>query len=718
MEQRRNERAGETGVLRENPPTSGIVRHDSNITHIRKRPSHELNPVLRNFGGLAAEANQCARLPSLREVVVLVACRRGVSESSNSRRTRSNSRRRGEFSCIGFFRLAAEVAEDGTEQTMTRALVIAGLLCGMVAALPLHQVSEDDGDIDLVGSSLSEVRVAPPEGFVDQQWAETGDHRREHADKDEVGYLRTKDTGGDHGYQAFDSFHKKGGDRYGFETHSAFGKVVDAQGGGGHKDDKGGKGEGSEHHDEYQDGNDTASTIRPPTATMATTRTSPLDHEVTSVGSRLAQYFRLTPQTITLPSSSPIRRRVDSYPIKWGRGGLAVRILASYLGKPGLISAGLVPDLRKWKSNESGEIAPQWQIWEQVGHTGLPTSHARNSRLDFSPSPPTPPRVQYGVAPECKGGGNPEIREKTRRPAASSGTISANEDPGAAPTRIEPSSRWWEASSLTTTIYENALLTTTRGIFPLELIWAPEGRTEALQCSSDRMQRRQKREIIEKTRSTPATRTLKSRTKRRNILEIELQQGFRRYGNNDEWDIHKVGVGEIERDAAARLATTDGEEYVRVLHTDTVTDGVEIIERDAAARLATTDGEEYVRVLHTDTVTDGVEIISRSDITCSASTFPQETDWKLQERKIKGEGVGEGGMCQHDLVSNQEWGCGDVVVRTGFDSQRGRSWTLACRTMPLVSGFSGRSPFTPTLAFRRCSIFTSLHPHRLSKPRC
>ncbi|KAJ8880610.1 hypothetical protein PR048_017080 [Dryococelus australis] len=36
MEQRRNERAGETGDLRENPPTSGIVRHDS---HMRKSGS-------------------------------------------------------------------------------------------------------------------------------------------------------------------------------------------------------------------------------------------------------------------------------------------------------------------------------------------------------------------------------------------------------------------------------------------------------------------------------------------------------------------------------------------------------------------------------------------------------------------------------------------------------------------------------------------------------
>ncbi|KAJ8867243.1 hypothetical protein PR048_031042 [Dryococelus australis] len=38
-----------------------------------------------------------------------------------------------------------------------------------------------------------------------------------------------------------------------------------------------------------------------------------------------------------------------------------------------------------------------------------------------------------------------------------------------------------------------------------------------------------------------------------------------------------------------------------------------------------------------------------------------------------------------------------------------RMWEL-CRTMPLVGGFSRGSPISPVLAFRRCSIPTSLHP--------
>ncbi|KAJ8897435.1 hypothetical protein PR048_002781 [Dryococelus australis] len=39
----------------------------------------------------------------------------------------------------------------------------------------------------------------------------------------------------------------------------------------------------------------------------------------------------------------------------------------------------------------------------------------------------------------------------------------------------------------------------------------------------------------------------------------------------------------------------------------------------------------------------------------------------------------------------------------------------SCRTMPLVGGFSRESPIFPALSFRRCSVLTSLHPHRLSR---
>ncbi|KAJ8880608.1 hypothetical protein PR048_017078 [Dryococelus australis] len=45
LEQRRNERARETGDPRENPPTGGIVRHDSHMRKIRELSCRESNPV-------------------------------------------------------------------------------------------------------------------------------------------------------------------------------------------------------------------------------------------------------------------------------------------------------------------------------------------------------------------------------------------------------------------------------------------------------------------------------------------------------------------------------------------------------------------------------------------------------------------------------------------------------------------------------------------------
>ncbi|KAJ8871794.1 hypothetical protein PR048_028134 [Dryococelus australis] len=52
---------------------------------------------------------------------------------------------------------------------------------------------------------------------------------------------------------------------------------------------------------------------------------------------------------------------------------------------------------------------------------------------------------ECGAAPECEGRGKREIPEKTRRPAASSGTIPTCENPGATPLGIEPGSPRWEA---------------------------------------------------------------------------------------------------------------------------------------------------------------------------------------------------------------------------------------------------------------------------------
>ncbi|KAJ8879615.1 hypothetical protein PR048_020223 [Dryococelus australis] len=76
-------------------------------------------------------------------------------------------------------------------------------------------------------------------------------------------------------------------------------------------------------------------------------------------------------------------------------------------------------------------------------------------------------------------------------------------------------------------------------------------------------------------------------------------------------------------------------------------------------------------------------------------------------------------------IGRHDWrGRGGVVVRL-LTSHLGEPGSLpdfhmweSCRRMPLVGVFSRRSPVCPILSFLRCSILISLHPHRLSRPRC
>ncbi|KAJ8882755.1 hypothetical protein PR048_014568 [Dryococelus australis] len=79
MEQRRGERAGETGYPREKPPTSGIVRHDSHMRKYGERlpppPHRESNPNPRPLCTLIflpANAQRSARNPAykLKETAV------------------------------------------------------------------------------------------------------------------------------------------------------------------------------------------------------------------------------------------------------------------------------------------------------------------------------------------------------------------------------------------------------------------------------------------------------------------------------------------------------------------------------------------------------------------------------------------------------------------------------------------------------------------------
>lgn len=102
------------------------------------------------------------------------------------------------------------------------------LLAGVAFSYPV-----EEADSELIESTVREVRALPPPGF-DLQAASTGGHHGSYSgggDHD-VGHLRTKNSKGDDGYQKFDSYHKKDGDAYGYETHSSFGKATGGQTGG------------------------------------------------------------------------------------------------------------------------------------------------------------------------------------------------------------------------------------------------------------------------------------------------------------------------------------------------------------------------------------------------------------------------------------------------------------------------------------------------------
>lgn len=55
----------------------------------------------------------------------------------------------------------------------------------------------------------------------------TGDNYQDDYSSDDgsVGYLKKSQEGGADGYKHFDSFHKKDGDKYGYEKHTSFGEA-------------------------------------------------------------------------------------------------------------------------------------------------------------------------------------------------------------------------------------------------------------------------------------------------------------------------------------------------------------------------------------------------------------------------------------------------------------------------------------------------------------
>ncbi|KAG7204713.1 hypothetical protein KM043_005127 [Ampulex compressa] len=66
----------------------------------------------------------------------------------------------------------------------------------------------------------------------------------------EKGYLKETYSKGDHGYKTFDTFHKRDGDKYGFEKHTAFGKARSGNKGGHHADEDSSSKKSNDHEGE------------------------------------------------------------------------------------------------------------------------------------------------------------------------------------------------------------------------------------------------------------------------------------------------------------------------------------------------------------------------------------------------------------------------------------------------------------------------------------
>lgn len=94
----------------------------------------------------------------------------------------------------------------------------------------------DVNDSAVVGSEVKQ-HVQPFEDLheagTEQRSDDHGNAGKEFDEEDdEKGYYKSKSNKGDKGYKHFDSYHKKGGDKYGHEYHtSTDGKKADGDGG-------------------------------------------------------------------------------------------------------------------------------------------------------------------------------------------------------------------------------------------------------------------------------------------------------------------------------------------------------------------------------------------------------------------------------------------------------------------------------------------------------
>ncbi|KAJ8897650.1 hypothetical protein PR048_002999 [Dryococelus australis] len=107
-------------------------------------------------------------------------------------------------------------------------------------------------------------------------------------------------------------------------------------------------------------------------------------------------------------------------------------------------SAASLPDFRKWESCRTMPLVGRFSRDLPFPRNFLPALLHTNLASSSSALKTSMLRARRN-----KRAGEREIPEKTRRPKASSGTITTCENPGVTRPGIERGSRWWEASRLT-----------------------------------------------------------------------------------------------------------------------------------------------------------------------------------------------------------------------------------------------------------------------------
>ncbi|KAJ8869266.1 hypothetical protein PR048_030838 [Dryococelus australis] len=292
-----------------------------------------------------------------------------------------------------------------------------------------------------------------------------------------------------------------------------------------------------------------------------------------------------------------------------------------------------------------------------------------------------------------------EYLEKTRRQAASSSTIPTCEDPGANPPEIEPGSSGWEADALTTA--------------PLLV------RTETL-CAFARRSDEPLGVRVSVARIAPSLLDLgRAATLRSGELLGGSTTCFRRQLHSNVIEAYapaadRTGASNCVMHDRSQPTTQGGEERQRLANSDTAMPGhgdLSPDDRPGARHKCTADRDH------------GRDIKAR--------VIVLSPDWTGRRTRLSRRQHSTREM--NDVTFGELVGAGVPVLGTvrlsDTNGAAGVQWldysppTKVIRVRMLEScrwsaDFLGGLPFPPDFAFRCRSVLASLHPHRLSRPRC